>query len=186
MSIYDYEFSIGKADYEVDMEGSTEPEEKPSSDSAGSPAMFLPEKIIVYPMSLIDFVDDLRDLKFNWEMLWLESEASLEDCMKKWESGCSEALSLLLDNGLRDDFLQKIFEGRPISSESLTRLFAESGNTEPSLFIDYSIGDFITRVKDSYFPRGGKKLENEIFQDIEERVLYSSDPEDSEFDYRDF
>lgn len=184
--IEDYQFSIGKAEYEVDMEGSIEPEEKPSNDSTGSPAIFLPDKVTVYPMSLIDFVDDLRDLKFNWEMLWLEPEASLEDCMKKWESGCLEALTLLLDNGLRDDFLQRVFEGNPVSSESLTRLFAESGNTDPSLFIDYTIGEFISRIKESYFPRGGKKLENEIFSDIEERILDSSNPEDDEFDYRDF
>lgn len=185
MSIYDYKFKIGKTEYEVDMEGYIESGERPSSDSTGSPETFIAEKTVVYPMELIDFVDDIRDLHFNWEMLWLEPEASTEECISKWDPKCFEAFIELLKRGIREEMLSGII-GSTVTKESVNRLFTQLQNEEPSLFVDYTIGKFLTTVKESYFPKGGKKLEAEIYTDIEENILDRDDPRDSRDDDSDY
>jgi hypothetical protein len=57
----------------------------------------------------------------------------------------------------------------------------ELSNDRPSLLVDYTVGEFLTIIKNVYFPCGGKKLEAETIKNMDEKALSTFEqPEEDE------
>ena len=178
------EFSIGNADYELEAEGDIEEGDSGHSDAPDYPATFIPdEKLEVRPIGLKDFSQD--DLHFNWDMLWFEQPFVVDkvsEYIRKWDEGCFEKLMDILADGLPTTFTDQFEEG--ISEiDLLKRSLLQLSNESPSLFVDYTVGAFLAKIKDYYFPMGGKKLEEKTIKLMDEKAMSAfEEPEDDDSD----
>jgi hypothetical protein len=178
------EFSIGDAEYELTAEGDIEEGDSGHSDAPDYPDAFYPEDLHIDPLSLSKVSPiPTHELEFDWDMLWFEAPFStdkMDSYLAKFKGDCFKKLITILSDNLPSTFTDKFEEGIS-ETDFVKRCMLELSNELPSLLVDYTVGEFLTLIKNVYFPCGGKKLEAEVIKNMDEKALGSLEqPEEDE------